>query len=144
MKSNFVAVQDTFYSTMSKGPVIKGTIKVVPNQLYNVRIEVMRSDTDNEREKIEDIIMNSDSFGSCNPDGIKDCSYYDCSQNNHGDYLTKQTIKSSDGQVNIQLTYTSAVEMKECVHEGFKVSAVARVTLTPIEGRYINQGLIKI
>ena len=124
----------TFYSSSRHAPVISGTIDVVPNQLYQVGIEVMRTDTDSETEKVSNIKMNSESFGSCNPDGAQHaCTYYDCSHRNHGDYLIKTSIRSSTGQIAVELNYSGGVNLEAtCTWNNIKVTAVARVSLTPI------------
>ena len=112
---------------------------VNPYQLYHVKIEVMKTDLDGADERIDDIYINGENFGSCNPDA-NDCTYWDCSQSNHGDSLTKSFIRSSNGLVNIRLLYSSTVNNCEhtCLHHcswnSIKVQALAHVTLTPFEG----------
>ena len=139
-----IPVQGTFYSTASVAPVISGTINVLPNTLYKVKIEVARTDTDDANEKVSSIILNGENFGSCNPNGqaCNPPTYYDCKYVNHGDSLTTQTVQSSDEQITIELHYSDEVEMVNvlndpkypCTWNNTLVSAVARVTLTPTEG----------
>ena len=108
----------------------------------------MRTDTDQPTEKVSNIEMNSERFGSCNPDGrLNECTFYDCSRKNHGDYLTRQDIRSSGGQIDIELTFSTDVNSgPSCQWLGSNVMTAARVSLTPINGnleihliaRYIN------
>ena len=108
---------------------------VVQNQSYRVKVEVLRTDTEDPDEKVSAITLNGEHFGSCNPDGGQaECSYFDCLRPNNGDYLNKTVIRSSDGQIRIELRYSNNVHNVPCPLNGISVTAAARVTLTPIQG----------
>ena len=105
-------MQETFYSTTTSGPTITGTITVVANQQYQVKIEVMKIDmNDVASEYVSSITMNGASYGTCFGNGQGECNVYqDCSANLGGQALTQTTITPSSSSVSVVLTHTSAVD----------------------------------
>ena len=106
-----IIVQETFYSTTTSGPVITGTITVVANQQYQVKIEVMKIDMNTvSTEYVSSITMNGANYGTCFGNGQGECDVYqDCSVNIGGHALTQTTITSSSSSISVVLTHTSEV-----------------------------------
>ena len=103
-------MQQIFTSSTITGPVVRGTLNVVPHQRYAVQIEIIRGDLDTAPdERVSSITLNGNNFGSCFPGGPVDCSWYDCSISNSGFRFTGTTIQSSNGRIDVRLTYTSGV-----------------------------------
>ena len=96
----------------------------------------MRTDTQDENEKVLNITINGEDFGSCNPDGIDcNCTFYDCSQDHWGDHLTKQEVRAMDGKINVRIIYSADVDYRPCCFlDDTLVTAGARVSLTPPDG----------
>ena len=125
-------VQEAFYSTTTSGPTITGTITVVANQQYQVKIEVMKIDMNSNHEYVSSITLNGASYGTCNGNGQGQCDVYqDCSVNIGGHALTQNTITSSSSSISVVLTHTSSVNCCACTYAGVSAYAVARITLTP-------------
>ena len=124
-------VTATFYSTTSSAPKITGTLTVVANQQYGVKIEIMRIDQNGADEYVSSITLNGASYGTCTG-GANGCDVYqDCSVNNGGYALTQNTITPTSSSVSVELQYTSAVNCCTCTYSGVQAQAVARITLTP-------------
>ena len=124
--------RETFYSTTTPGPVITGTINVVANQQYQVKIEVMKIDMDDVTEYVSSITLNGANYGTCFANGASQCNVYqDCSANLGGQALTQNTITSSSSSISVVLTHTSSVNCCACTYAGVSAYAVARITLTP-------------
>ena len=137
IKFVFVTVlQETFYSTKRGGPVITGAIYGIPNQVYRVKIEVLKIDLDHGHEYVSSITLNGKNFGTCTGMGTNDCgSFHDCSQNIDGYVTTRNSITSTNGRINIVLRYTPSVNCCQCTWKGIpNVQAVARITLNTIAG----------
>ena len=112
IKYIYVTVQRLF-PTANHPPILRGTLTVVPNQEYLVKIEAMSSDMDSSSEYISSITMNGNNFGSCYA-GKHDCTFYDCSIPKNGHSLHPTTIQSTSANIDIKLTYTSQVNLKLC------------------------------
>ena len=128
---------NTFYSTTADGPVITETINVIPDQTYFVKIAIAGIDLSSSGEYVSSITMNGENFGSCGGNCDTCCStWFDCSNDVYGlgRVLTKNTVKSSNGRIDIQLTYTSTVGCCRCNWQNIQVQALANITLIPMQG----------
>ena len=97
-------------------------------------MDILRTDTDHGNEYVKSIKFNGKNYGSCNPDGnLNECTYYDCSKNNGGHVLTKNTIQSGNGKIAIEIKYSEQVQKQVwgCPFNNKEVSVAARLTLKP-------------
>ena len=149
MPNDPAVIQHVIYAEgKTKTPSIGSTINVVPDVTYSLKVEVLRNDLGSKSEKVSDIQLDGVTIGDCNPDGGDyDCTFFDCGQS-----LTKTTITSSSGSIIAALAYEGAYrthscdcnkETWECAKQdtmiGFTpMTAVARITLTPIPGNFFN------
>ena len=121
------------------------TITVVPYLKYALIIEVLRSDLGQPSERVFDITMNGVSVGGCNPDGDDyDCTFYDCTSS-----LDQTTISSNTASIKAILNFqghssdcdcdkkTWACSKENTKRDLTPMTAVARITLTPIHGRLL-------
>ena len=120
---------------------MKGKIDGVPNQMYQVNVEVMNTGIPNDPFGSGYKILIGcgptfkDRIGLCQPTrALSPCAYYDCARKNQGMSLYKEPIVCSDGKFEIEILYPEQKETYSCMLKNNVVSAVARVTLTPLEG----------
>ena len=122
------------------------TITVVPHLKYELQIEVLRNDLGHPSERVSDITMNGVGVGGCNPDGDDyDCSFYNCTSS-----LDQTTVSSDTASIKAIFHFqghSSDCDCDkntwECSKENTKpdltpMTAVARITLTPIHGRSLT------
>ena len=120
----------------------EGTITVVPNLRYELKVEVLRNDLGRKDEKVSDITMNGVIIGGCNPDGDDyDCTFYDCTSS-----LKQTTIFSHTASIKASLHFRGHSRDCDCDKNTWECSkedtkphftpmkAVARITLSPIGG----------
>ena len=113
-------------------PVVEGFISVVPNQRYEVFIEIVLTDVDHSIE-YADISVDDVNFGRCNPDQNIDCNaWYDCTRTSHGTNVPRREITSISGRVKIIAKYNTHVHRSGCKWNGKDLSGIVRVTMTPI------------
>ena len=126
-------VQKTFttkrWCTYCSTPSIDGSIQVLPNHWYRLRIEAIR------KEQIRNIKVDGRSIGTCNPDG-NNCTFYDCSQNKTDIHLSGNIIRSNkQGKVRIQVRFSSGTRKSPyCKWKNENVDGLVRVSLYPMEG----------
>ena len=135
-----VEVQKIAWSSTRIAPRLDLTMYTTPNQWFRLKIEVMRTDTDDRDEKVSDVKINGRSIGACNPDGeANKCTFHDCSLNKNvlGDYLADTILRSNEeGRWKFELEYSHTVDAKpECNYNNQnRVQAAVGVSLDPIEG----------
>jgi len=119
-----------------------GTISGVTAGIkYHVKVEVLRNDLGSDSERVSAIQFDGTSMGDCNPDGGDyDCTMYDCASTLSSMYYTPTA-----STIAVVLTFTGHshdcdcdLETWECSKENTvsgrtAMTAVARVTLTPLE-----------
>ena len=148
----FLTVQNVFYTTPSSIPSdrkLSGSLTVVANTQYSIKMEIIRSDLNSATEYVESIKMNGVNFGSCNPTGpdsesTNDCTWYDCSS-----ILSPTSITPTSTTITVELTYTSDSDYIRCYCDRTASSssascsetsgadaiyAAVRVTLTSLNG----------
>ena len=147
MPNDPAVIQHVMYAEgKTKTPSIGSTINVMPDVTYSLKVEVLRNDLGGENEKVSNIQLDGVTIGDCNPDGDDyDCTFFDCEQS-----LTKTTITSSSGSIIAELAYEGHSHDCDCNKNtwecakqdtmiGFTpMTAVARITLTPIPGNFFN------
>ena len=107
------------------GPLISGSIPVIQDQLYTVKVELMLTDLDGDDE-YADITLNGISFGQCNPSGgQQSCTWHICSA------LTQSIIQTSTSSISVYIQYSDEVDDFPCEVDGRNAPAIARVTLIP-------------
>ena len=126
------------FSSRASPPLIVGSIdNIIPNQLYNVQIEVMQTDMSSYTEYAA-ISLNGVSYGNCDGGNTNDgaCGWYDCQSQ-----ISNNQITSSSTSVSVRLAYTSSVASSHstCTDSasGESGGGVARVTLTPV-GKFME------
>ena len=120
----------------------ESAINVLPNISYRLKVEVLRNDLGHSDEKVSNITFDGVSVGSCNPDGDDyDCTFFDCEET-----IENTTIKSTNGSFLAKLTFeghswdcdcdkiTWNCSKENTIISFTPMTAVARVTLTPIIG----------
>ena len=143
-------VEKMFYSTSLKPfPLsLRGKLHVMPNTLYNIKVEILRNDLARPNKFASAIIINNKLIGSCNPGGVDfDCDFYDCAK---GNSLILTTVRPTVAIIDVNITFTSDGWRQKCAcnyqtlsspgacgpeYLGVyktKMSATARITLTPL------------
>ena len=124
---------------------IQGTIDVRPNISYALEVELLRTDLDAESENAE-IFVDGESIGTCNPSGGQgDCTFFKCSQMNHGQNVPVKTVTSKSGVIHFQANYSSEVGSGSglsCSVNGVEAAGFAVVTLT--KGRLLPRNYSKV
>ena len=132
-------IQRVVTTTNHKAPTLYATMYTIPNSWYRFNLEVMRTDTDWDQEKVSDIRVNGRSIGGCNPTGSSDCTFHDCSSNENlfGDHIADTILRSNDkGIMKFEFEYSREHDMKfNCPYNGGTVQAAASISLDPIEGK---------
>ena len=124
----------------------ESVINVVPHLSYNVKVEILRNDLGHSGEKVSNIAFDGVNVGDCKPDGDDyDCTFFDCVQT-----IKNEAISSPDGSITAALTYEGHSWDCDCDKQTWNcrkenttigltpMTAVARVTLTPITGMFIK------
>ena len=124
----------------------ESVINVVPHLSYNVKVEILRNDLGDIREKVSNITFDGVNVGDCKPnEDDYDCTFFDCVQT-----IKNETISSSDGSITAALTYEGHSwncdcdkQTWNCEKENTAIAltpmiAVAKLTLTPITGILIK------
>ena len=124
----------------------ESTINVAPNLEYEVRIEVLRNDLQDDDERVSKITFDGVTIGDCNPDGGDyDCTFFNCR-----DRIQSSLVSSETGSIRVALTYQGHSWDCDCDKETWDCSkenqvptrtpmtAAARITLTPISGNYLT------
>ena len=115
-------------------------MEVIPYQWYQVNVELMRSAAKNYLGTQAIITMGCGStfrerFGVCKPNIPPDsCTFYDCTRTNPGMLLNKRIIMCPGGDFKIDVSYANQVHHRLCRWKKTKASAVAQVSLTPVQG----------
>jgi len=104
-------------------------------------VEVLRNDLGSDSERVSAIQFDGTSMGDCNPDGGDyDCTMYDCASTLSSMYYT-----ATASTIAVELTFTGHSHDCDCDTTSWECSkentvsgrtamtAVARVTLTPLE-----------
>ena len=117
----------------------KDIIQVTPNEIYDMKLEVLQNDLEQASEKVEEIIINGINIGECNPPGSDtDCTFYDCTSS-----LGIKEVSSQSGTIPVQLKYIGNEHDCDCNKVTWKcqpqkneagqthVVAAARITLSP-------------
>ena len=116
----------------------KDVIYVTPNEVYEMRLEVLRNDLGDEGEEVKYIKIDGESIGRCKPPGDdQECDFYDCSSN-----LERKEFSSSSGILSVELTYTGHSHDCDCNKATWscekqnndmkgrtRIAAAARITL---------------
>ena len=129
--------------------MIKGEIKVVPYQWYEVNIEVLRPVLKDSIDTRAIITMGCGSsfrerFGICKPSTThKICTFYDCTRRNPDTILNKRMIQCPGGDFKIELSYSNQVHDRSCKWKKTMATAVARVSMTPVPGDNIFNVICK-
>ena len=142
MPSPSKVIQHVIYgqgTTPTEEATYEDKLKVHPDTLYNIKVEVLRNDLGGASEKVSAITLNDINIGDCNPDGEDyDCTFFDCAQT-----LSTKSITSNDGTILASLDYVGHSRDCDCDMKTWKcakeetepsftpMTAVARITLTP-------------
>ena len=116
------------------------TIKLVPQQKYWLKLEVLQSDLGHSGEKVSGIEINGQDFGECSPTGgDHDCTFFNCAPQ-----LLSNQIISENGRLQLKLTYQGHSKDCDCDKQTWRCKeenidktltpmvAAARITLTPM------------
>ena len=126
------------YAPSSGVETFKDVIYVTPNELYEIRFEVLRNDLGDEGEEVKSIKIGGETIGRCKPPGDDhECDFYDCSAN-----LERNEVSSSSGILSVELTYTGHSHDCDCNKATWicekqnndmkgrtRIAAAARITL---------------
>ena len=126
------------YAPSSGVETFKDVIYVTPNELYEIRFEVLRNDLGDEGEEVKSIKIGGETIGRCKPPGDdQECDFYDCSSN-----LERKEVSSSSGILSVELTYTGHSHDCDCNKATWicekqnndmkgrtRIAAAARITL---------------
>ena len=120
-------------------------INVAPNLEYEVRIEVLRNDLQDDEERVSKITFDGVTIGDCNPDGGDyDCTFFNCRNT-----IQNSIVSSETGSIRVVLTYQEHSWDCDCDKETWECSkesqipsrtpmtAVARITLSPVIGKHL-------
>ena len=91
-------------SAVTQEPVITGTIPLVPNALYGLKVEILETDFDTDDEFVS-VAINGDSVGICRPSCEGCCNWHYCSN------LNKTVERSNNNSVFVQLEYSEGVNI---------------------------------
>ena len=102
-------------------------MSVEANTVYDVQIEILRTDTNSASEYAEYIKLNKQNFGKCDPRGRQcECTYGNCSP------LTQTRITTDSTSIEVEIQFTSEVGCCTCKVGYNDARGAARITLTPI------------
>ena len=110
---------------------IEETITVDPNTEYELEVELLRTDTNDNTEYAE-IFIDGQPIGICNPDGpVQECTYFNCSQLNDGKNVPPRLVSSTTGFIQFRANYSYTVQdFAPCTEGGITAVGFARVTMT--------------
>ena len=112
---------------------IQGTIDVRPNITYALEVELLRTDL-NDGSEYAEIFVDGEGIGTCNPSGGQgDCTFFKCSQVNHGQNVPVKSVTSKSGVIHFRANYSSEVGSGSglsCSVNGVEAAGFAVVTLT--------------
>ena len=116
-------VQAELYSSaITQEPVIAGTIPLVPNALYGLKVEILETDFDTDDEFVN-VTINGESVGICSPSCEGCCNWHYCSK------LDKTVERSSNNSIFVQLAYSEGVNIGRFDCSGHTVGARLNFTL---------------
>jgi len=121
-----------FKEDETQNPSFTRSLNLVPNQKYEVFIEVMGTDMDGNNEYLE-VKIDGRSLGKCNVDKYNSCIFDDCTQGNNEGYngIQRQTIKSLSGTIKIDANFPGVDANNPCPIQGVNSRGIFRITLTP-------------
>ena len=125
-------VQETFYNKSLPGPVVMGSISVIPHQKYVLSVEIMNVDTDNTGEYAT-IVVDGVDIGTCDPKGdLCSCTWHDCTENQNNQNVPRHEIISSTGIIQVTASFSAAVnQVCNCNWKGVTSDGFIRVTMIP-------------
>ena len=121
-------------SAVTQEPVITGTIPLVPNALYGLKVEILETDFDTEDEFVN-VSINGESVGICRPSCEGCCNWHYCSN------LNKTVERTNNNSVFVQLGYSEGVNIGRFDCSGLTVGARIEFELI---GRKIRFGLVPV
>ena len=114
----------------------------MPNQKYDVFVEILLTDHDDKCEYV-DFTINGASSGRCHPAEPNKCMWYDCTQLKFGDSVPIREVTSSSGIIEIKAVYGVEYPVdtftRKCNWKGTLTYGVIRLTMTPKQGNRLNQ-----
>ena len=97
------AVKQEYQSRLpNKGPLIEGTISVLPAALYSVQVDILQTDFGESSEYV-DVTLDHDSYGRCSPPATGSCEWYPCK-------LNKNELRAINTSATIDIQFSSEVE----------------------------------
>ena len=128
-------VQAEYYSSaVTQEPVITGTIPLVPNALYGLKVEILETDFDTDDEFVS-VAINGDSVGICRPSCEGCCNWHYCSN------LNKTIERSDNNSIFVQLKYSEGVNIGRFDCSGKTVGSRIEFELL---GRELRFGLVPV
>ena len=116
-------VQAEYYSSaITQEPVLTGTIPLVPNALYGLKVEILETDFDTHEEFVN-VTINGESVGICSPSCEGCCNWHHCSN------LNKTVERSNNNSVSIELAYSEGVNIGRFDCDGQTIGARINFTL---------------
>ena len=140
-----IHITKTIYkeSTLNYAPSLgvetfKDVIYVTPNELYEIRFEVLRNDLGDDGEEVKYIKIDGETVGRCKPPGgDQECDFYDCTSN-----LETKEVTSISGTISVELEYVGHSHDCDCNKATWscekqnddgqgqtRIAAAARITL---------------
>merc|ERR1711884_822100 len=133
-------ITTVIYTTRDEGTQRnnRGNITVQPGVEYAVSVEILRNDLASSDERVDDITLDGNSIGGCNPDGGDyDCTFFNCP-------IAPATVVSQTGNVEVNMVYMGHSWDCDCDQQTWNcsrensvpgrtpVNAVGRFLLTPL------------
>ena len=140
MAGGAAAFQNVFACTTctDKKISIDETITVDPNTEYELEVELLRTDTNDNTEYAE-IFIDGQPIGICNPDPpSQGCTYFNCSQLNDGKNVPPRLVTSATGIIQFRANYSATVQdFAPCTDGEVTAIGIARVNIT--KGKILMQ-----
>ena len=89
---------------------VNGTLSVLPNVLYEVKIQILHLEVNNSSREATSIVLDGHNMGSCHPNGTSNCEFYNCSDETNRSNLTKTTIEPKNETIELEIYYNDPVE----------------------------------
>ena len=84
------------------GPLIEGTISVLPQALYRLQVDILQTDFGEFSEYVN-ITLNDRSYGRCSPPAKDSCDWYPCD-------MDESEFRAANDSVNVHIQFSRDVE----------------------------------
>ena len=133
-------IQETLYRSMDS-KILKRKIEIAPYQWYDLKVKALQTGKSNSK-LFSNIVVNCGStftkqFGMCvarNP--AERCTFQDCSEENNKASSNSNLVYCPEETLSVELVLRNEEEGDVCKWKNSMTSAVAQISLYPLEGNF--------